>query len=267
MKTRPNCKINLGLHITERRADGYHNLESIFLPVFDLCDELTINPLPHSDAACLFSQDGIPIDGDPSNNLCVKAYNLLKAEFPKQVGPVSIHLNKVIPFGAGLGGGSADASFTLLMLNDLFNLNISPEQFCRYAAQLGADCPFFIHNQAAYVTGIGDRMELLDFNLSDLGLQIVIRKPEDSVSTREAYANLTPRNRRTDSPAAINLKEALSSPIAEWRHLFVNDFEVSLFPSHPAIAQLKQQFYDQGALYASMTGSGSAVFGLFRQHE
>lgn len=266
MKTRPNCKINLGLHVTERRPDGYHNLESIFLPVFDLCDELTIEPLPDdtSHQQCLFTQDGITIDGNAEDNLCVRAYRLLKAEHPTQVKSVRIHLGKHIPFGAGLGGGSADASFTLRMLNDIFNLHLTTDQLCHYAAQLGADCPFFIHNRAAYVTGIGDKMEPLDFSLSDLGLRIEIRKPDDFVSTREAYANLLPRNRRTDHFAKVNLKEALTAPVSQWKDLFVNDFETSVFPSHPTIAQLKQQFYNEGAIYASMTGSGSAVFALFQ---
>lgn len=266
MTTHPNCKINLGLHVTERRPDGYHNLESIFLPVPDLCDQLTIEPLPDdtSNQQCIFTQDGITIDGNAEDNLCMKAYRLLKNEHPEQVKSVRIHLGKHIPFGAGLGGGSADASFTLLMLNDIFDLHLTTQQLCRYAARLGADCPFFIHNHAAYVTGIGDKMEPLDFSLSNLGLRVVIRKPDESVATREAYANLVPRNRRTDNFANVNLKEALSAPVSQWIDLFVNDFETSVFPSHPAIARLKQQFYDEGAIYASMTGSGSAVFGLFQ---
>ncbi|MBR1792210.1 MAG: 4-(cytidine 5'-diphospho)-2-C-methyl-D-erythritol kinase [Bacteroidales bacterium] len=263
MKTHPNCKINLGLHVIERRPDGYHNLESIFLPVFDLCDDLEIIPLPDKPYGyCQFSQDGIPITCNTEDNLCVRAYKLLQQQFPLKVGAVRIHLTKKIPFGAGLGGGSSDATFVLRMLNELYKLSLSDEQLCHYAIQLGADCPFFVHNQAAYVTGIGDQQELLNFSLEDAGLRLFIRKPDDSVSTREAYAGIKPRNIQPHI-ATPNLKEALRQPVTEWRDLFVNDFEKTVFPNHPAIAQLKKQFYQEGAVYASMTGSGAAVFGIF----
>lgn len=263
MKTHPNCKINLGLHVTERRADGYHNLESIFLPVFDLCDELEIDALPGQAAGvCDFIQQGIPIEGSTEDNLCVRAYRLLHEEFPRQVGAVRMRLDKQIPFGAGLGGGSSDAAFTLRMLNEMFRLNLSDEDLCQRAARIGADCPFFIYDKPAYVTGIGDQMEPLDFSLESKGLRIVIKKPDEAVSTREAYGGIVPRNKR-QGLVTPDLREALQRPVREWKTLFVNDFEASVFPSHLAIARLKEQFYQQGAIYASMTGSGSAVFALF----
>lgn len=251
----PNCKINLGLHVVSKRPDGYHNLETLFLPV-PLTDELEIN-ISETNS---FSQDGIPIAGASNDNLCVKAYNILRENFPNQVGNVAIHLKKNIPFGAGLGGGSADAAFTLKMLNELFSLQLSSVQLRTFAARLGADCPFFIDNQPAYATGIGDLLELFPVNLSGYALLLV--KPQDAVSTKEAYSGIVPRDKRTDiSP--VDLKAALSQPVDSWKEKVVNDFEGSVFPAHPAIAAIKQQLYDCGATYAAMSGSGSTVFGLF----
>ncbi|MBR1516972.1 MAG: 4-(cytidine 5'-diphospho)-2-C-methyl-D-erythritol kinase [Bacteroidales bacterium] len=278
----PNCKINLGLHISSRRPDGYHNLESVFVPVFSLCDELEITPVADCGAGdavsevaataaelyrsdCRFVQEGIPIDGPSDSNLCVKAYRLLREEFGSRVGAVTMRLRKVIPFGAGLGGGSSDAAFTLRMLNEMFSLGLSDDALCQRALRLGADCPFFIRNRAAYVTGIGDQIETIPFDFEGLGLRVVIEKPHDVVSTREAYASVIPRNLRPETAPSPDLRQALRRPVSEWPHLFVNDFEASIFPNHPLIARLKQQFYDQGALYASMSGSGSAVFALFEK--
>lgn len=251
----PNCKINLGLHVVSKRPDGYHNLETLFLPV-PLTDELEIN-ISETNS---FSQDGIPIVGNPNDNLCVKAYNLLRESYPEQVGSVTIHLKKNIPFGAGLGGGSADAAFTLKMLNELFSLQLSSVQLRTFAARLGADCPFFIDNQPAYATGIGDLLEPFPVNLSGYALLLV--KPQDAVSTKEAYSGIVPRDKRTDINP-VDLKAALCQPVDLWKEVVVNDFEDSVFPAHPAIAAIKQQLYDCGATYAAMSGSGSTVFGLF----
>lgn len=251
----PNCKINLGLHVVSKRPDGYHNLETLFLPV-PLTDELEIN-ISETNS---FSQDGIPIVGNPNDNLCVKAYNLLRESYPEQVGSVTIHLKKNIPFGAGLGGGSADAAFTLKMLNELFSLQLSSVQLRAFAARLGADCPFFIDNQPAYATGIGDLLEPFPVNLSGYALLLV--KPQDAVSTKEAYSGIVPRDKRTDINP-VDLKAALCQPVDLWKEVVVNDFEDSVFPAHPAIAAIKQQLYDCGATYAAMSGSGSTVFGLF----
>ena len=251
----PNCKINLGLHVVSKRPDGYHNLETLFLPV-PLTDKLEIN-ISETNG---FSQDGIPIAGNPNDNLCVKAYNLLRESYPEQVGSVTIHLKKNIPFGAGLGGGSADAAFTLKMLNELFSLQLSSDELRAFAARLGADCPFFIDNQPAYATGIGDLLEPFPINLSGYALLLV--KPQDAVSTKEAYSGIVPRDKRTDINP-VDLKAALCQPVDLWKEMVVNDFEDSVFPAHPAIAAIKQQLYDCGATYAAMSGSGSTVFGLF----
>ncbi|MBR1851522.1 MAG: 4-(cytidine 5'-diphospho)-2-C-methyl-D-erythritol kinase [Bacteroidales bacterium] len=256
MKTRPNCKINLGLHVVGRRADGYHDIETIFLPVFSLCDELEITPAPASQGQPTMVQQGIELDNAPDQNLCVRAWQLLHDEF--DIPPVNILLTKHIPFGAGLGGGSADAAFTLRMLNEMFSLGLDQAQLELRAAQLGADCPFFVANRAAYATGIGDRLEPIDIDLSRY--DICIEMPEgETVSTREAYANLAvdfgqPRP---------DLRQAVKQPIVEWKKLIVNDFEKSVFPLHPAISRLKTRLYERGARYVSMTGSGAALFAIY----
>ena len=252
----PNCKINLGLHVVGKRPDGYHDLETLFVPVHDLCDELEILPTTHYPLPTI-SQDGIALDNDPDDNLCMRAWRLLHDEFA--IPPVSIRLKKGIPFGAGLGGGSADAAFTLKMLNEMFSLHLSDSDLEHRAARLGADCAFFIRNQAAYATGIGDRLEPIALDLSPY--RIVIEIPAgEHVSTKEAYAGLSPFTFHLSRP---DLREAVKKPIGEWKELIVNDFEASVFPSHPAIAALKDDLYRRGALYASMTGSGAAVFGIF----
>lgn len=252
MITRPNCKINLGLHVTGKRPDGYHNIETVFLPVHTLCDELEII---QSDSFS-FIQQGIPVDCPPEQNICVKAYNLLLENFPHKVQPVAMRLVKNVPFGAGLGGGSADAAFVLKMLNSMMNLNLSTADLRHYASRIGADCPFFIQNTPAYATGIGDQLQPVDVNLD--GYHIVIEKPDDSVSTREAYAGLLLQNKQRP-----DLRQVMQMPVEQWRQILVNDFEQSIFPSHPAIAALKNDMYQRGAVYASMTGSGAAVFGIF----
>lgn len=255
MITYPNCKINLGLHVMGKRPDGYHDLETIFLPVTSLSDELIIVEGPLS-----MQQDGITLDSRPEDNLCMKAWRLLHEDF--NIPTVSIRLKKGIPFGAGLGGGSSDAAFTLKMLNEMFALGLTNSQLEQRAARLGADCAFFVQNRPAYATGIGDQLELLEWKAESGKWKVVIEIPEEEhVSTKEAYGGL---KRDLFGVKRPNLREAIKQPIERWRDLIVNDFEASVFPSHPAIAALKEDMYRRGALYASMTGSGAAVFGIFK---
>ena len=252
MTTYPNCKINLGLHVVSRRADGYHNLETIFVPVHDMHDELEIT---EACGQTTMTQEGIVLDNAPADNLCVKAWQIMHEEF--DIPPVSIHLKKNIPFGAGLGGGSADAAFTLKMLNEMFSLSLGIADLERRAAKLGADCAFFIQNTAAYATGIGDVLEPIDLNLSRY--RIIIEIPEgEHISTREAYAGIHPC-----ADGRPDLHEAVREPVGQWKEMIVNDFEASVFPNHPTIAILKEDMYRRGAVYASMTGSGAAVYGIF----
>jgi len=245
----PNAKINIGLNVVSKRDDGYHNLETIFYPV-KLTDALEF---AEADETVL-SASGIQIDGGPENNLILKAYQLLKADF--NLPSLKFHLHKVIPFGAGLGGGSSDAAFTFKMLNEYFELGLSLQQLEAYASQIGADCPFFIQNKPTFATGIGNKFHNIELNLSDY--EIVILKPNVSVSTPEAYKNVIPRNPK------YRLTEIVKTPVDGWKNLVVNDFEKSVFPEYTQIAALKQLLYDLGANFASMSGSGSAVFGIFR---
>lgn len=263
MKTKPNCKINLGLRVLRRRPDDYHDLATVFLPV-PLCDELEIEPLEHAveDSPVAFTQSGIVVDCPPEDNICVKAYHLLRSRFP-QIPPVRMHLTKNIPFGAGLGGGSADAAFALRMLNQMFALGLDAQQLKDLAVRLGADCAFFIDNEPSFATGIGDRLSPLGFNPLK-GCRLVMAKPEDAVSTREAYGGIHIDPMASQEP---ELPELLRKPVGQWCETVVNDFETTVFPLHPAIAALKQLFYDHGALYAAMSGSGATVFALFDESE
>ena len=262
MITFPNCKINLGLHVVGKRPDGYHDLETIFLPVNDLRDELEIKEVVSGQwPVASMVQDGIVLDNAPEDNLCMKAWRLLHEEFG--IPAVSIRLKKNIPFGAGLGGGSSDAAFTLKMLNEMFSLKLNESDLEQRAAKLGADCAFFIKNQPAYATGIGDMLTPLEFSIFNFQFSFVIEIPEgEHVSTKEAYAGLGERLKVKGE--RCDLREAVKRPVEEWRNLIVNDFEASVFPAHPAIATLKEEMYRRGALYASMTGSGAAVFGIFQ---
>ena len=245
----PNAKINIGLNVVSKRDDGYHNLETIFYPV-----KLT-DALEFADGEeTILSISGIQIEAAPEDNLIIKAYNLLKSDF--NLPNLKFHLHKVIPFGAGLGGGSSDAAFTLKMLNEYFELGLSTLKLETYAAEIGADCPFFIQNKPTFATGIGNKFHNIELNLSDY--EIVILKPNISVSTPDAYKNVIPRNPK------YRLTEIVKTPVESWKNLVVNDFEKSIFPKHPQIASLKQLLYDLGAVFASMSGSGSAVFGIFR---
>jgi len=245
----PNAKINIGLNVVEKRPDGYHNLETIFYPV-QLADGLEMIESDKTE----FTSSGIEINGTLENNLVFKAYDLLKQDF--DLPALKLHLHKVVPFGAGLGGGSSDAAFTLKMLNEWFNLNLTTGQLEQYASKIGADCPFFITNKPTFAHGIGDQFEPIQIDLSDY--KIVIVKPNCSVSTPEAYRNVIP------AKPAFNLREIGSVAIEEWKKFIINDFEKSVFPQYPEIENLKNILYDLGAIYASMSGSGSAVFGIFR---
>lgn len=252
MLTFPNIKINLGLSITEKRPDGYHNLETVFYPV-NLEDALEIRTSSEAEKKITLHQYGMEIAGSPEDNLVAKAYSLLDKEF--HLPPVEIHLYKHIPSGAGLGGGSSDAAFMLKLLNEQFHLNLSEEQLEIYAATLGADCAFFIKNKPVYAEGIGNIFSPIELSLK--GYQIMIVKPDVFVSTREAFANIHPHH------PEYPVKEVIRRPVAEWKDTLINDFEASVFPQHPVIEEIKQELYNQGAIYASMSGSGSSVFGLF----
>ena len=245
----PNAKINIGLNVVEKRPDGFHNIESIFYPVMELFDVLEIIKADKLQ----FSSSGITIPGNEADNLCLKAFGLLKADF--NISPVHIHLHKVIPIGAGLGGGSADAAFTLKALNQLFELHLTEEQLIEYARKLGSDCAFFIKNKPVYAFGKGDEFEPIELDLSKLDIKI--EYPNIHVGTAEAYAGVVPK------PSIKKLKELIQLPISEWKNVLKNDFEDSILPNHPQIKALKEKFYNEGAIYASMTGSGSAVFGIF----
>lgn len=252
----PNCKINIGLQITQRRPDGYHSLQSCFYPV-GWSDVLEIIPVSANEAPVpvQFTATGIPIPGDPSasNNLCVRAYEALRADF--DLPPVKMHLHKIVPIGAGLGGGSADAALTLKHLNGMFELGLSLAQLEEYARPLGADCAFFIQNRPLYCVEKGDVFESLAVDLT--GYHIVLVYPNLAISTAEAYAGVRPH--QPDVP----LRTLLEAPLSEWRHTVHNDFEDSLFPRYPVLGELKAQLYELGAVYAAMTGSGSTVYGIF----
>jgi 4-diphosphocytidyl-2-C-methyl-D-erythritol kinase len=245
----PNAKINIGLNVVSKREDGYHNLETIFFPL-KLADALEFVEAGETK----LTTSGIQIDGLPEQNLVFKAYYLLKDDF--NLPPLHFHLHKVIPSGSGLGGGSSDAAFTFKMLNEYFDLELSAQKLESYAAQIGADCPFFIVNKPTFATGIGNKFHNIELDLADY--EIVILKPNISVSTPEAYKNVIPRNPK------YRLTEIIKTPVNDWKNLIVNDFEKSVFPKYPQIAELKQLLYDLGADFASMSGSGSAVFGIFR---
>lgn len=244
----PNAKINLGLNIVSKRTDGYHNIESCFYPV-PWCDALEIIPANE----LTFTTSGLPIPGDRSSNLCLKAYHLLQSAH--QIPNVYIHLHKVIPMGAGLGGGSADGAFALKMLNELFELELSIGKLQEYAAQLGSDCPFFIQNKPVFATGKGTDFQEIPLNLH--GKYIAIKHPGVHISTKEAYAGVTP------GAADQRITDIIQQPIELWQNHLTNDFENAIFPNHPEVKAVKTQLYDAGAQYASMTGSGAAVYGLF----
>ncbi|GAA4141347.1 4-(cytidine 5'-diphospho)-2-C-methyl-D-erythritol kinase [Sphingobacterium kyonggiense] len=242
-----NAKINIGLHITRKREDGYHDLETIFYPV-KLYDVIEVRKAEEMGLSIWNSS--LVADAD---NLCLRAYNLLKTDY--EIPLVHIDLLKNIPIGAGLGGGSSDATAVLGLLNDMFELNISTEKLKEYAAQLGADCSFFVENKAQYAEGIGTQLKDIELDLS--AYHIVLVKPDIHISTAEAYRAVIPQK------PEIDLRDAVKLPIQEWKYTIRNDFEFSLFEKYPLIRDIKSKLYELGAVYASMSGSGSSVFGLF----
>lgn len=247
----PNCKINLGLRILRRREDGYHDLATVFYPL-PLKDALEITP---SDEL-LFTASGIPIPGEPAGNLCLKAWHLLKKDFP-DLPPVHIHLLKHIPIGAGLGGGSADGAEMLQLLNKRYQLDLDTGKLLDYAARLGSDCPFFILNRPCLGGGRGERLEPIELDLSDFSFVIVA--PGVHISTAEAFSLCTPDEN------GVPLKEIIAQPIGTWARELRNDFEGPVFRQFPSLRSIKEQLYAGGAIYASMTGSGSSFFGIFQK--
>ena len=243
----PNAKINLGLNVLKKRADVYHEISSVFYPVKDLFDTLEI--VPSDDFS--FTSSGIEIPG--KSNICTKAFDLLKADY--DVGNVKIHLHKMIPIGAGLGGGSADGAFVLKALNELFELNLTHNQLEKYALKLGADCPFFIDNTPKYVTGIGEKMTAIDLDLSDYEIKFIF--PDFHISTAESYKRVNPNFPK------YALLDLIEEPIENWNSTVKNDFENSAFKNYPQLAKMKAELYADGAIFASMTGSGSVLYALF----
>ena len=274
----PNVKLNLGLHVVRRREDGYHDLETLFVPYLGLHDTLEIIPgddfsrtsarLQETYRAEQLAQGITPdgklmvtiarkegVDWDPLKDLTVKAYGLLSEQY--KLPPMKVYLEKTSPVGAGLGGGSADAAFALRMIAELAGLELSDGELADYAARLGSDCAFFIYNRPMLGTGRGEILEPFDIDLSGYRLDVIV--PEGiSVSTADAYRGIVPKV--PDLP----LREVLAHPVSEWKGLLVNDFETTVFAKHPRLAEIKQSLYDDGAVYAAMSGSGSALFSLRR---
>lgn len=246
----PNAKINIGLNIVSKRSDGYHNLETILYPLA-IRDAIEI-----VDAERLsFSSSGLTIPGKSDDNLCIKAYHLIKQDY--SIPPVHIHLHKHIPIGAGLGGGSADASFLIKLLNDKFSLGMGNLKMEDFASKLGSDCAFFIQNKPAFAMGRGDQLSLIDLDLSLYFIVLVM--PNVQVSTSEAYQGVKPVE------VQKTLTELIKTPVNDWLSVVKNDFESSVFLKYPVIRTIKESLYESGALYASMSGSGSSVFGIFKQ--
>ena len=257
MITFPIAKINLGLNVVERRPDGYHNLETVFypVPISDALELTIMNTKFPSTVDCDIKVTNLEVEGDEQRNLVVKAYQLLKQDF-QQMPRIHAHLWKGIPTQAGMGGGSSDCAYTIRLLNEMFTLGLSDEQMIQYAARLGADCAFFILSRPAYAEGIGELLQPISLNLSSYYIGFV--RPNIPVSTREAFSLIKPQK-----PAKC-CREVVMQPIETWREELTNDFEQSVFTLHPEIGAIKQQLYDLGAVYAAMSGSGSAVFGLFQ---
>ena len=246
----PNAKINLGLNVTGKRNDGFHDIETVFYPV-SYRDSLEI--VPSESVQTGFHSSGLPIPGEVEQNLCIRAYNLLAHNF--KISPVNIHLQKVIPMGAGLGGGSSDAAATIRIINELFQLSLTPAAMIEYARKLGSDCAFFIENKPVFATGRGD--QFTDIELTLAGYSILIVVPPVHVGTAEAYQQIIPYK-----PGESILSMLKLSP-DEWKGRLVNDFELPVFLCYPEIRQIKETLYAEGAVYAAMSGSGSAVYGLF----
>ena len=258
MLTKPIAKINLGLNVVEKRPDGYHNLETVFYPV-QIEDALEVYPMDPefpSEYDCDLKVTNITIDGDEQRNLVVRAYNLLKADFPT-LPRIHAHLYKGIPTQAGMGGGSSDCGFMITLLNEMFKLGLSDLQMIDYAARLGADCAFFILNRPCYAEGIGEKLQPIDLDLKGWYLSLV--RPDIPVSTREAFALIKPHY------PEVNCREVVKQPVESWRDALVNDFEGSVFAVHPELGAVKDRLYELGATYAAMSGSGSTLFALSHQ--
>lgn len=256
MITFPIAKVNLGLNVVRRRADGYHDLETVFYPV-PIRDALEIYPMDEafpSTVDCDLKVTNIAIDGDEQRNLVVRAYRMLAEHYP--LPRLHAHLYKGIPTQAGMGGGSSDCAYMIRLLNDTFNLGMSIEEMIGFAARLGADCPFFILSKPAYAEGIGELLQPIGLSLS--GWHIAVVRPDIPVSTKEAFSLVTPKQPQ------YNCRDIVARPVESWRELLTNDFEQSVFTLYPEIGDIKQQLYGMGAVYAAMSGSGSSVFGLFR---
>ena len=251
----PNAKINIGLNVVEKRTDGFHNIETVFLPV-SFKDVLEIIVSDNKTDVIEFTSSGIEIDGGITNNLCVKAYHLLKKEF--DLPNIKMHLHKTIPIGAGLGGGSADAAFTLQLLNNKFSLNLTENQLLKYALQLGSDCPFFIKNKPCFATSRGENLEEIQIDLSNYQLAII--NPKIHIATAWAFNKIKPQ-----SPA-ISIKKLITLPIESWKNNITNDFEIPVFNEFPVLSDVKEIMYKQQAIYAALTGTGSTVFGIFKKN-
>jgi 4-diphosphocytidyl-2-C-methyl-D-erythritol kinase len=249
----PTCKINLGLRITQKRADGFHDLETVFFPL-NLTDALEIIADPNAAVPLTFTSSGLSINGSEADNLCCKAYWLLKKDYP-QIPSIKMHLHKKIPMGAGLGGGSADGAFTLTLLNQIFNLQLPQQKLLDYALLLGSDCPFFILNSPAFATGRGEILSPTNVNLE--GYTIVVVNPGIAISTKMAFSHITP----TQPPKHI--PDIVSLPITEWKNQLINDFEAPVFNQFAELQTIKETLYNKGAKYASMTGTGSTVYAIF----
>lgn len=255
----PNAKINLGLRVEGKRDDGYHDLQTVFYPV-RLCDELEIKKNDSETDINFCVTAGLQLDCKAEDNLIVRTCRMFQQE--KTVGGVDIRFAKHIPFGAGLGGGSSDAAHTALALNEIFNLGLSKDELKAMVSRLGADCAFFIENTPCIARGIGDRLTPIDLDLS--AYYILLVKPDIHVSTKGAYAGIDKNNCRKSDCSDIS--EIINMPVCCWKDNLINDFEQSVFILHPEIGTIKQKLYELGAVYASMSGSGSTMFGLFEKH-
>ena len=255
----PNCKINLGLSVLQKRSDGFHDLETVFypLPLHDILEAIPIKKSGDS-SGIFFSVSGLEVDGDQTNNLCTKAYRVLKEKF-LQLPSVQIHLHKIIPVGAGLGGGSSDAVYTLKVLNEICGLNFSLEQFMEYSSLLGSDCPFFIINKPCFSKGRGELLERTELDLSSYKFLLI--NPGIAIHTGEAFKSIIP------AIPEKSIKEIIKKPIESWRAELKNDFEKTIFPRYPEIAKIKEDMYQAGAIYASMSGSGSTVYAIFSKEK
>jgi len=249
----PNSKINLGLNVVGKRNDGYHDIETVFFPV-PLKDALEVIEKEKFE----FSTSGSSIEGESEKNLCIKAYHLLKKDLPN-LPAFQMHLHKAIPIGAGLGGGSADGAFTLKLLNKKFELRLSEKQLISYSLQLGSDCPFFILNKPCFATGRGEKLEQIELDLSEY--KTVIVHPAIHISTAWAFSTLKP------SRPVKSIKQIIQQSITTWKDELINDFEKPVFAKYPEIGEIRDALYDAGAIYASMSGSGSAVFGIFKKEK